>query len=53
MRFWTSLNQFLGFFLPTFGKSCSFGLSYVSFVNVYQCGRVLLSLFVVRVGCGI
>ena len=36
------------------GKSCSFGLLRVSFVNVINlCVYVLLSFSVVRVGCGI
>ena len=34
------------------GKSCSFGLLCVSFVNVYQ-SVCVLSLLVLRVGCGI
>ena len=33
------------------GKSCSFGLLCVSFVNVYQSVFVLLSPLVLRVGC--
>ena len=32
------------------GKICSFGLLYVSFVNVYQFVCVLLSHLVLRVG---
>ena len=35
------------------GKSCSFGLLCMSFEDVYEYVRVLLSLFGVRVGCGI
>ena len=35
------------------GKSCSFDLLGVSFVNVNQSMRVLLFLLVLRVGCGI
>ena len=35
------------------GKSCSFGLLRVSFVNVYECVCVILSCFVSRVGRGI
>ena len=35
------------------GKRCSFGLLCVSFVNMYQLVCVLLSLLVLRVGCGI
>ena len=34
------------------GKSCSFGLVCESFVNVYQSMCVLLSLSVMRAGCG-
>ena len=34
-------------------KSCSLGLLCVFFVNVYQLGSVLLSLVVLRMGCGI
>ena len=33
------------------GKSCSFGLLYVSFVNVYQSVCVFFFLLVLRVGC--
>ena len=33
------------------GKSCSFGLLCVSFVNFYQFGCVFLSLLILRVGC--
>ena len=33
-----------------FGKSCTFGLLCVSFVNVYQSVYVRLSLLVLRVG---
>ena len=35
------------------GKSSSFGLLCVSIVNVYKFVCVLLSLFVMRVECGI
>ena len=34
------------------GKGCSFGLLYVFFMNVYQFVSLLLSLFILRVGCG-
>ena len=34
-------------------KNCSFGLMYVSFVNIYQIVCVLLSRLVLRAGCGI
>ena len=37
----------------TLGKSCSFGLLCVSFMNLYQFACVLLSLLVLRLGCGI
>ena len=35
------------------GKSCSFGILCVSFVNLNQFECVFLSLLVVRVGCGL
>ena len=35
-----------------FGKSCSFDLLCVSFVNVYELVCVLLSILVLRVGSG-
>ena len=35
------------------GKSCSFGLLCVSFVNVCLCVCAFASLLVLRVGCGI
>ena len=35
------------------GKSCSFGLLCVSFLNVYEFVCVPLSRLVLRVGCGI
>ena len=34
------------------GKSCSFGLLCMTYVNVYEFVCVLLSLLVLRVGCG-
>ena len=38
---------------PCLGKSCSFPLLFVPFVNVYQFFMyVLLSLLVLRVACG-
>ena len=35
------------------GKSCSYGLLCVSFVNIYPFVCVLLSLLVLRVGVGL
>ena len=32
-------------------KSCSFGLMFVSFVNVYESVCVFLSLLVLKMGC--
>ena len=40
-------------YLGKLGKSNSFGLLCMSFVNVYQTVCALLSLLVLRVGCGI
>ena len=37
----------------TLGKSCSFGLSRVPFVNCCQFMYLVISLFVLREGCGI
>ena len=35
------------------GKSCSFGLPRVPFVNCGQCMYLVISLLVLRAGCGI
>ena len=35
------------------GKSCSFGLLRVPFVNCRQCMYVVISVMVLRAGCGI
>ena len=48
------LNIFLGSWMTTYlGKTCSFGLPRVPFVNCRQFMYLVISLLVLRAGCGI